>query len=86
MIPDHLVNNASSPLTIITVILFNSCTSIFDFQGCHVAITGNYRRFSTTYRSLLQGTDRFSPNVGIYRKRLCDITKSDDLIYTAVES
>jgi len=38
-------------------------------------MTGSDRRFRTTYRSLLQGADRLSPNVGIYRKTLRDITE-----------
>jgi len=79
MIPDHLAHNAHSPLIIIiiiiiiTLMLFNSW--IFDFQGCHVAMTGNYGRFRTTYQSLLQGANRLSPNVGIHRTTLRDMTE-----------
>ena len=77
MIPDCLAHNAHSPLIIIiiiiTVMLFNSW--IFDFQGCHVVMTGNYRRFRPTYQSLLQGSDRLSTNVGIHRATLREVTE-----------
>jgi hypothetical protein len=55
------------------VLFFNSL--IYDIQGSHVAMTGSYRRFRTTRRSLLQGADKLSPNVGIYRTTLRYITQ-----------